>query len=328
MEKLKARIVGTGRSLPEKVLTNFDLEKIVDTSDEWIRTRTGISERRIASENESLSDFATGAAKNALEMAGVKPEEVDLILLATVTMDQPIPASSCFVQHRIGAVNAAAFDFQAGCTGFIYGLSIADQYIRAGAAKKVLLIGGEVLSKVLDWKDRATCVLFGDGCGAVLLSAEPGDRGLLSTSIHSDGSMADFITLPGGGSKIPTSHKSVDDNLHVVKMMGNETFKVAVRRIEGACREALEHASLQPEQVRWFIPHQANTRIIGAVADRLGWPEEKLYINIDRIGNTSAGSIPIALDEVVRDGKVKENEVLIFSAFGAGLTWGSSVVRW
>ena len=328
MEKLKARIVGTGRSLPEKVLTNFDLEKIVDTSDEWIRTRTGISERRIASENESLSDFATGAAKNALEMAGVKPEEVDLILLATVTMDQPIPASSCFVQHRIGAVNAAAFDFQAGCTGFIYGLSIADQYIRAGAAKKVLLIGGEVLSKVLDWKDRATCVLFGDGCGAVLLSADPGDRGLLSTSIHSDGSMADFITLPGGGSKIPTSHKSVDDNLHVVKMMGNETFKVAVRRIEGACREALEHASLQPEQVRWFIPHQANTRIIGAVADRLGWPEEKLYINIDRIGNTSAGSIPIALDEVVRDGKVKENEVLIFSAFGAGLTWGSSVVRW
>ncbi len=328
MEKLKARIVGTGRSLPEKVLTNFDLEKIVDTSDEWIRTRTGIRERRIASENESLSDFAAGAAKNALEMAGVKPEEIDLVLLATVTMDQPIPATSCFVQHRIGAVNAAAFDFQAGCTGFIYGLSIADQYIRAGAAKKVLLIGGEVLSKVLDWKDRATCVLFGDGCGAVLLNAEPGDRGLLSTSIHSDGSMADFITLPGGGSKIPTSHKSVDDNLHVVKMMGNETFKVAVRRIEGACREALEHAALQPEQIRWFIPHQANTRIIGAVADRLGWPEEKLYINIDRIGNTSAGSIPIALDEVVRNGKVKENEVLIFSAFGAGLTWGSSVVRW
>lgn len=328
MENLKARIVGTGRSLPEKVLTNFDLEKIVDTTDEWIRTRTGISERRIASENESLSDFAAGAAKNALEMAGVKPEEIDLVLLATVTMDQPIPATSCFVQHRIGAVNAAAFDFQAGCTGFIYGLSIADQYIRAGAAKKILLIGGEVLSKVLDWKDRTTCVLFGDGCGAVLLNAEPGDRGLLSTSIHSDGSMADFITLPGGGSKIPTSHKSVDDNLHVVKMMGNETFKVAVRRIEGACREALEHAALQPEQIRWFIPHQANTRIIGAVADRLGWPEEKLYINIDRIGNTSAGSIPIALDEVVRNGKVKENEVLIFSAFGAGLTWGSSVVRW
>jgi 3-oxoacyl-[acyl-carrier-protein] synthase III len=328
MENLKARIIGTGRSLPEKVLTNFDIEKIVETTDEWIRTRTGIRERRIAGQDEALSDFAAGAAKNALEMAGVKPEEVDLIILATVTMDQPIPATACFVQHRIGAVNAAAFDFQAGCTGFIYGLSIADQYIRSGTAKKVLLVGGEILSKVLDWKDRATCVLFGDGCGAVLLSAEQGGKGLLSTSIHSDGSMADFITLPGGGSKIPASHKSIDDNLHVVKMMGNETFKVAVRRIEGACREALEHASLKPEEVRWFIPHQANTRIINAVADRLGWPEEKLYINIDRIGNTSSGSIPIALDEVVRDGKTKDNDILLFSAFGAGLTWGSSVVRW
>ncbi|HNQ78561.1 MAG TPA: beta-ketoacyl-ACP synthase III [Acidobacteriota bacterium] len=328
MEKLKARIVGTGRSLPEKVLTNFDLEKIVDTSDEWIRTRTGIRERRIASENESLSDFASGAAKNALEMAGVKPEEVDLILLGTVTMDQPIPATSCFVQHRIGAVNAASFDFQAGCTGFIYGLSIADQYIRSGAAKKVLLIGGEVLSKVLDWKDRATCVLFGDGCGAVLLSAETGDRGILASAIHSDGSMADFITMPGGGSKIPASHKSVDDNLHVVKMMGNETFKVAVRRIEGACREALEKADIPPEQVKWFIPHQANTRIISAVAERLGWPSEKYVINIDRIGNTSAGSIPIALDEIVREGKVSDNDILIFSAFGAGVTWGASVIRW
>jgi len=328
MENLKARIIGTGRSLPEKVLTNFDLEKIVDTTDEWIRTRTGIRERRIASETETLSDFAAGSAKNALEMAGVKPEEIDLILLATVTMDQPIPATACFVQHRIGAVNAAAFDFQAGCTGFVYGLSIADQFIRTGAAKKVLLIGGEILSKVLDWKDRATCVLFGDGCGSVLMSAEKGGKGLLSTSIHSDGSMADFITLPGGGSKIPVSHKSVDDNLHVVKMMGNETFKVAVRRIEGACREALEKADIAPEQVKWFIPHQANTRIINAVADRLGWPEEKLYINIDRIGNTSSGSIPIALDEVVREGKIKDDDILLFSAFGAGLTWGSSVVRW
>lgn len=328
MENLKARIVGTGRSLPEKVLTNFDLEKIVETSDEWITTRTGIKERRIATDHEALSDFATVSAQKALDMAGVNPEEIDLILLATVTMDQPIPATACFVQHRLGAVNAAAFDFQAGCTGFVYGLSMADQYIKTGAARKILVIGGEVLSKILDWKERTTCVLFGDGCGAVLLSAEKGDKGILSTSIHSDGSMSDFITLPGGGSRIPVSHKSIEDNLHVVKMRGNETFKVAVKRLESACREALQMADIPPESVRWFIPHQANTRIIRAVAERLGWPEERLYLNIDRVGNTSSGSIPIALDEVVRDGKIQGGDILVFSAFGAGLTWGSSAIRW
>lgn len=328
MDNIKGRIIGTGKGIPEKVLTNFDLEKMVETSDEWITTRTGIKERRIAKEDESLSFFATIAAKNAIEMAGIKPEEIDLILLATVTMDQPIPATACFVQHNIGAVNAAAFDFQAGCTGFIYGLSIAEQYIKALAAKKVLLIGGEILSKVLDYTDRTTCVLFGDGCGAVIISAEKGERGILASSVHSDGSMADFITLPAGGSKMPPSHKTIDERLHFVKMKGNETFKVAVRRIESACREALEMANIPPEGVRWFIPHQANTRIINAVAERLGWPESKLYINIDRYGNTSAGSIPIGLDEVVRSGKVKEGDILLFSAFGAGLTWGSSVVRW
>ncbi len=328
MDKIRARIIGTGRGVPEKILTNADLEKLVDTSDEWITTRTGIKERRIASENEALSDFATIAAKNALEMAQVKPEELDLIILGTVTMDQPIPASACFVQHNLGATNAAAFDFQAGCTGFIYGLSIADQYIRAGSAKKILLIGGEILTKVTDWQDRTTCVLFGDGCGAVVIYAEKGERGILSTSIHSDGSMADFIAMTGGGSRIPTSHQTVDQRLHYIKMKGNETFKVAVRRIESACRESLELAQIPAEGVRWFIPHQANTRIINAVAERLGWPEDRLYINIDRYGNTSAGSIPIGLDEVVRDGKVKADDILLFSAFGAGLTWGSSVVRW
>lgn len=328
MEEIKSRIIGTGSFLPEKVLTNTDLEKMVDTSDEWITTRTGIKERRIAREDEALSDLAVEASKNAIQMAQIKPEEIDLILVATVTMDQPIPATACFVQDRIGAKNAAAFDFQAGCTGFVYGLSIADQYIKNRTFKTILLIGGEVLSKILDWKDRSTCVLFGDGCGAVILRGEKGNKGILSTAIHADGSMADFITMPGGGSRIPASHKSIDDNLHVVKMKGNETFKVAVKRIEGACREALEMANLKPEEVRWFIPHQANTRIINAVAERLGWPPEKLYINIERVGNTSAASIPIALDEVVRDNLVKENDILLFSAFGAGLTWGSSVVRW
>jgi len=325
---IRSRIRGTGHALPERVYTNFDLEKMVDTTDEWITTRTGIRERHIALENESLSTFAAEAGKRALDMAGVAAADLDLIILATVTMDQPIPATSCFVQEMLGAKKAAAFDMQAGCSGFIFALSVADAYIHSGMAQKVLVIGGEVLSKFVDWKDRATCVLFGDGCGAVVLTAEPGDRGLLSTSIHSDGANADFITLPGGGSKIPVSHEMIDANLHTIKMKGNETFKIAVRSIEGACREALKRAELEPGQVRWFVPHQANTRIIGAVADRLGWPPETLYLNIDRIGNTSAGSIPIALDEMVRAGKVAEGDILLFSAFGAGLTWGSAIVRW
>ena len=328
MASIRSRIKGTGHSLPERVLTNFDLETMVDTTDEWIRTRTGIRERHVAAEDEYLSLFAADAGRRALDMAGVSAEDLDLIILATVTMDQPIPATSCFVQEMLGAKKAAAFDMQAGCSGFIYGLTVADQFIRTGTARHVLVVGGEILSKFLDWKDRATCVLFGDGCGAVVLSAEPGERGILSTSIHSDGANADFITLPGGGSKIPVSHEMIEANLHTIKMKGNETFKIAVRSLEGACREAIERAGLQPSDVRWFVPHQANTRIIGAVADRLGWPAEALYLNIDRIGNTSAGSIPIALDEMVRAGMVSENDVLLFAAFGAGLTWGSALVRW
>jgi 3-oxoacyl-[acyl-carrier-protein] synthase III len=328
MGNIRSRISGTGRSLPEKVLTNFDLEKMVDTTDEWIVTRTGIRERRIAREDEYLSQFASEAARQALAMAGVDAADVDLLIVATVTPDQPIPSTACFVQHAIGAKKAAAFDMAAGCSGFIYALSVADQYIRNGAAKHVLVVGGEVLSKFMDWKDRATCVIFADGAGAVLLSAEESGRGLLSTAIHADGSMADFITLPGGGSKIPVTHAMIDENLHTIKMKGNETYKIAVRSIEGACREAIELGGLTPADVRWFVPHQANTRIITAVASRLGWPPENIYLNIDRIGNTSSGSIPIALDELVRAGKVAEGDVLLFAAFGAGLTWGSAVVRW
>jgi 3-oxoacyl-[acyl-carrier-protein] synthase-3 len=310
------------------VLTNADLEKLVDTTDEWIVTRTGIRERRIAREDEYLSQFAAEAGRQALAMAGVNAEDVDLLIVATVTPDQPIPSTACYVQYAIGAKKAAAFDMAAGCSGFIYALSVADQYIRNGAAKHALVIGGEVLSKFVDWKDRATCVIFGDGAGAVLLSAQDSDRGLLSTAIHSDGSNADFITLPGGGSKIPVTHAMIEANLHTIKMKGNETFKVAVRSLEAACREALDLAGLTPAAVRWFVPHQANTRIISALANRLGWPPENIYLNIDRIGNTSSGSIPIALDELVRDGKVAEGDILLFAAFGAGLTWGSAVVRW
>lgn len=328
MAEMRSRLLGTGHALPQRVMTNFDIEKIVETTDEWIATRTGIRERHIALEGECLSQFAAEAGRKALEMAGVDAADLDLVMLATVTMDQPIPATACFVQEMLGAKKAAAFDMQAGCSGFIYALSMADAYIRSGSAKKVLVIGGEVLSKFLDWKDRATCVLFGDGAGAAVLCAEAGNRGLLSAAIHSDGANADFITLPGGGSKIPASHEMIDQNLHTIKMKGNETFKIAVRSIESACREALDRAGLEPSQVRWFVPHQANTRIINAVADRLGWPPEALYLNIDRIGNTSAGSIPIALDEMVRAGKVNEGDILLFAAFGAGLTWGSAIVRW
>jgi len=328
MGRNRSRIKGTGHSLPERVLTNFDLEKIVDTTDEWITTRTGIKERRIAREDEYLSKFCTDAAKKALDMAGMKAEDLDLIILATVTMDQPIPATACFIQDQIGAKKAAAFDMQAGCSGFVYALSIADAYIQNGTFKNILVCGGEVLSKFVDWKDRSTCVLFADGVGAVVLTGEEGERGILSSAIHSDGSMADFITLPGGGSKHPVTHEMIDANLHTIKMKGGETFKLAVRSIEGVCREAIDRAGLKPSDVRWFVPHQANVRIISAVADRLGWPKESLYLNIDRIGNTSSGSIPIALDELVRAGKVQDGDVLLFAAFGAGLTWGSTLVRW
>ncbi len=328
MENIRSRISGTGHALPERVLTNKDLESMVDTTDEWITTRTGIKERHIAREDECLSKFASEAGRQALDMAGVKAEDLDLIILATVTGDQPIPATSCFVQEMLGAKKAAAFDIQAGCSGFIYAISVADQFIRNGTYSKVLVVGCEVLSKFVDWKDRATCVLFGDGAGAVVLTAEPGERGLLSTSVHADGAMAEFITLPGGGSKIPVSHEMIEQNLHTIKMKGNETFKIAVRSIESACRDAIAKAGLTPADVRWFVPHQANTRIIGAVADRLGWPAEEIYLNIDRIGNTSAASIPIALDEMVRAGKIAEGDILLFAAFGAGLTWGSALVRW
>ncbi len=328
MARTLSRIEGTGHALPQKTLTNADLEKMVDTTDEWITTRTGIRERRIANENEYLSLFAAEAGRQALSMAGLSASDLDLILVATVTPDQPIPSTACFVQAALGASRAAAFDLAAGCSGFLYALQAADALLRTGYGKKALVIGGEILSKFLDWQDRSTCVLFGDGAGAVVLSAEEGERGLLSTAIHADGTMADFITLPGGGSRIPVSHAMIDANLHTIKMKGNETFKIAVRSLESVCREAIERAGLTPKDVRWFVPHQANTRIIDAVASRLGWPPETLYLNIDRVGNTSAASIPIALDELVRSGRVSRGDVLLFAAFGAGLTWGSALVRW
>lgn len=325
----RAKVISTGRSLPEKVLTNYDLEKMVDTSDDWIITRTGIKERRIARDDEFLSKFAYEAGKIAVERASIKPEEIDLIILATVTMDQPVPATSCFVQKMLGAKNAAAFDLQAGCTGFIYGLSIADQFIRSGKYETVLVIGAELLSKYTDWTDRATCVLFADGAGAFLLKKEKGDRGILETALYSDGNYADFIEMPGGGSKYPPNIKEyIDQKLPFIKMRGNETFKMAVKMLTEVSLEVLSRHNLKTSDVDWFVPHQANKRIIDAVGERLGLKEEQVYINISYTGNTSSASIPVAVDEMVEKGIIKENQVLLSSAFGAGLTWGGALIRW
>ena len=326
----RARIIGTGRAVPDKVLTNADLEKMVDTSDEWITTRSGIKERRIAAKDEVLSTFAHAAARRALDRAGVDPKSIDLILLATVTPDQPIPSTACFIQHMLGAVNAAAFDLSAGCTGFIYALSTADQFIRSGKYDTVLVIGGEVLSKYVDWTDRGTCILLADGAGAFLLRAEKGERGILETALYADGSMADFIEMPGGAGRYPPSvHENIDDRrLPFIKMRGNETFKIAVRNLTEVSFEVLRRHNLTPDDIDWLIPHQANRRIIDAVGERLGIPAEKVVVNIDHTGNTSSGSIPIAADEIVEKGLLKENQVVLASAFGAGLTWGGALIRW
>ena len=328
MAARSAVISGTGSSLPERVLTNAELERMVDTSDEWITTRTGIRERRIAAEGDLLSRFAGEAARRALDAAGVAPADVDLIILATVTPDMPIPATSCTIQHELGCVNAAAFDMAAGCSGFIYAQSVAKQFLVSGRYRHVLVIGAELLSKYLDWQDRTTCVIFADGAGAALMSAGQEPQGVLASTMKTDGSMSDFIHMPGGGCLHPSSEQTVRDRLHFIKMRGNETFKIAVRSIEEVSLEVLRKAGLTPADVDWFIPHQANRRIIDAVGSRLGIGEDRCFVNVDRYGNTSAASIPIALDEAVRGGAVERGNVVLMAAFGAGLTWAASVVRW
>jgi 3-oxoacyl-[acyl-carrier-protein] synthase-3 len=324
----RSRIIGTGSYVPERVMTNADITRLVDTSDQWIVERTGIRERRIAAPSEATSDLAVAAATRALEAAGVHAPDLDMVLVATATPDMLFPATACLVQARLGATRAFAFDISAACTGFLYGLSVADQYLRSGAARTVLLVGAEVLSRVTDWTDRATCILFGDGAGAVVLRAERGERGILSTHIHADGSMWDFIHVPGGGSRHPPSEDTLVRGLHFLRMKGSETFKVAVRTLEETSLEALKANGLTIADVRWMIPHQANRRILEAVGARLGLPAERVVMNLDRVGNTSAASIPIALDELIRGGGASAHDVLLFAAFGAGLTWGSAAVRW
>lgn len=313
--------------MPERVMTNHDLEKMVDTSDEWITERTGIKERRIARPDQAASDLACEAARRALKKAQLKVEKIDLIIVATVSGDMPLPSTACLLQKKLGAVNAAAFDINAACSGFIYALSVADNFIKSGKYKKVLVVGTEVLSKFTDWQDRTTCVLLGDGAGAAVLAPDHG-RGILSVDIYSDGRLWDLLHVPAGGSAMPASKETVEKRLHYIKMKGNETFKVAVRTLENLVVETLKKNNLKPSQLSLLIPHQANLRIIKATAERLGLPMERVVVNLTRYGNTSAASIPVALDEAVEEGRIKEGDYIMLEAFGGGLTWGSALIRW
>lgn len=322
-----ARITGSGRYCPEKILSNSDLEKIVDTTDEWITTRTGIKERRIAADEQACSDLACEAARNALDMAGVKPKDLDAILLGTVTGDTQFPATAVYVQDCLGAKRAAALDLSAACSGFIYAVNLAHGMIASGQMDRILVIGAEVLSKFIDWEDRATCVLFGDGAGAAVLEPCPAGEGILSTQMKSDGSLADLLIIPGGGSRLPLTRNSYDEGNQYIKMKGDGVFKYAVRAMADATKAAVEEAGVTIDDIDLLVPHQANVRIIDAMNARLGIPEEKVVVNLDRYGNTSSASVPIAYDEAVRGGRVRPGDLVVFTGFGGGFTWGSVIFR-
>lgn len=323
-----AKISGTGSALPAKILTNADLALMVDTSDEWITTRTGIKERRISADGEFTSTFAVEAARRALSMANILPEELDLIVLGTVTPDYPFPSTACIVQNELGAHNAAAFDVSAACSGFIYGISIADSFIKSGRSKKALVIGAEVLSRVVDWTDRNTCILFGDGAGAAVLEVSDEPSGIISSHIFTNGSCWDLLYQPGSGSRNPAADPATDPASYFIHMEGNEVYKHAVRGMEEAAMAALNANGMTASDISLFIPHQANRRIIDAIAKRLGIGAEKVFINLHRYGNTSSASIPIALDEVNRQGLIKQGDILLLDAFGGGFTYGSALIRW
>jgi len=324
----RVEITGVGAYLPKKVLTNADLEKMVDTSDEWIVSRTGIKQRRLAAKNELTSDMAAKAARQALASAALRPLDLGLIIVATITPDMPFPSVACILQQKLGAKNAVCFDISAACAGFVYGLVVAQQFIARGTYKNALVMGAEVLSSVTDYKDRNTCVLFGDGAGAAVLSETKTSRGIISTYLGSDGSMVDLLMLPAGGSKNPASNKTLKGRMHYIKMQGNELFKIAVRSMVEAAQKALALAGLEPEDVDCFIPHQANIRILLAVAKRLGIEEKKIYLNIERYGNMSSASTAVALSEAVKEGRIKKGDIVLLDAFGAGLVSGACVIKW
>jgi len=325
---IRARITGTGSYVPEKVLSNLDLEKLVDTNDEWIRARTGIGERHIAADGENTSDLATFAAQRALEMAGVSAEEIELIVVGTITGDYPWPATACIVQNNLGAKNAGSFDVSAACSGFLYALSCAVDRIEAGRCKKALVIGAEVLSRIIDWEDRNTCVLFGDAAGAVVVEACEGEHGVLSTHLCSDGSQLELLYQPGFGTRVLLTEENIKNKANALKMQGNEVFKVAVRSMTDVANIALQANDVTVEDVDLFIPHQANIRILEATAKRIGLNSDQVYINVDRFGNTSGATIPLALDEANRAGRIKEGDLLLLDAFGGGFTWAAALLRW
>lgn len=322
-------IKGVGSYAPQKIVTNEDLSSVVETSDEWIRTRTGIGERRIAEGEETVSFMASEAAKQALEQSGILAEDIDLLIVATMTPDMMFPSTACLVQSKLGMRKVACFDLEAACSGFVYALEVGSSMLKAGTYRNALVIGSEKLSSIMDWNDRTTCVLFGDGAGAAVLSkTDEEDVGVLGALMGADGDSAHLLHMPAGGSAIPSTHESIDERKHFLKMNGKEIFKVAVRHMEQATLELLKSKGLTADDIDCVVPHQANMRIIDSLGERLGVPKEKFVNNLVRYGNTSAASIPIALTEAVRLGKLKKGDYLLLIAFGAGLTWGASLIKW
>lgn len=325
---LRARISGIGSAVPERILTNSELERMVDTSDEWIVTRSGIKERHIVDDEIASSDLATKAAKRAIEFAGITPSDIDLIIVATVTPDKLFPSTATIVQTNLGISGCPAFDISAACTGFIYGLTVAESFIKSGKYKTILVIGVEILTKFTDWNDRGTCVLFGDGAGAAIVTPTESEEGILGSYLSADGSLGHLLELPAGGSRMPITHDVLDANLHTIKMAGSEVFKSAVKSMDEAADKALEAANIKPEDINWVIPHQANIRIIEGLAKRLNQPMEKVIVTIHKYGNTSSSTIPIALVDAIREKKIKKGDLLLLVAFGGGFTWGGLVIRW
>lgn len=321
-------IVAVGSYVPDRILTNADLERMVDTTDDWITSRTGIKERRVAAPDQATSDLAARAAQKAMAAGNIRPEQIDLIIVATVTPDMPFPSTACLVQEKLGAKRSAAFDIEAACSGFIYGLEIGQQFIMSQTYDTVLVIGAEKLSSIVDWTDRNTCVLFGDGAGAAILQNRPNSHGLLTAFMGADGSKGSVLCVPGGGSRSPATAASVAQRLHFLRMDGKETFRNAVQSMHAAAQEVLRRCELDISQITCVIPHQANRRIIDVVGERLGVKPEQLYVNLDRYGNTSAASVAIALDEVVSQGRIRRGDLVLLTVFGAGFTWGAAVIEW
>ena len=328
MKPINVKVIGTGSYVPEKVLTNEDLEKMVDTSDEWITTRTGIKTRRIAAEDEATSDMAYKAACKALDDAGLGPKDIDLIIVATITPDMFFPSTACWVQEKLKAENATAFDLSAACSGYIFSYAIASGFLSSGTYKNALVIGAEKLTSILDWEDRGTCVIFGDGAGAAVLTISSGDSQLLAYDMGSNGAYGDLLYIPGGGSKNPATEETVKNRMHYIKMNGNAVFKIAVNKMKETVINSMKKANIKPDDISLLIPHQANLRIIDALRRALKLPEERVFVNIDKYGNTSAASIAIAFDEAIKEGHIKRGDIVGFAAFGGGLTWGSAILKY